>query len=151
MLIRSVASVLSVCVPTRLVICCTALLAVLLGLAIQFSKSELRYYDFFISAATSFLVGAVCIFYIVFGGLCNFFFAAPLIPFCFALDPFPGRGRQLLHPLPEVRQGLVLFVFRKHRGAKPGEERPCNQAGKSALERLGVSLVSELRSRTLIR
>ena len=33
---------------------------------------------------------------------------------------FPGRRRQLLHPLPEVRQGLVLV-----RSGEPVEERPC--------------------------
>lgn len=94
----------------------TARLAVLLGLAIQFSKSELL-----TSSASEPLLR--CRFAIRFSylhsvsPLSNFFFLNRYSAFFFFSPPsFPFRvrlvrGRQSLHRLPEVRQGFVSAFF----------------------------------------
>ena len=56
---------------------------------------------------------------------------------------FPGRRRQLLHLLPEVRQGLVLV-----RSGEPVEERPCIPKPIYRLWSFFLSLVSEATSRS---
>ena len=67
LLIRLSASALSVCVPTRLIFVALRILAVLLGLAIRFSKSDLRCDSF-----AAVLLAAEA-FYMFLSPLCNFF------------------------------------------------------------------------------
>jgi hypothetical protein len=67
-------------VLTRLIFVALRILAVLLGLAIRFSKSDLR------------LLRSAALLYIFNRRFCNFFFAARLLRFCFALAPFRGEG-----------------------------------------------------------
>ncbi len=107
LLIQSLASVLSVCVPTELIFVALRILAVLLGLAIRFSKSDLRF--------------ATCFFYIFNRLPCNLFFTALLRLFCFVPAPFfrGGAGGVYIHH-PEFVKVLFSSV-----SGEPAEERPC--------------------------
>ena len=103
-----VASVLSVCVPTRLIFTALRILAVLLGLAIRFSKSDLR------------LLRSAGLLYIYNRPPCNFFFAALLLRFCFALAPFRGEGGSFY-----IRCLKVVKVLFSSAPANRSEEGPC--------------------------